>query len=256
MSKLSNLSYAQKKHLIAMVRAKQTQSKWNAYYSRVRFTAASLAADQYLLPAGGYVTAFSYGIGSPMNSAGLAGVNATASDTNILTPSQTISGEIVLVQGISLMYLAQSDANFLKQLDQSVSVKIKTNGTTEYKMGIPSMLPACGGLFGSSEAWSVAPSLPDQLSRSVGVITNGIPHSSNFYPLPEPMVWASSGQGDSAFNVELKVEQPVATIAQFSSVARVAGAGVAPYTPPTAAQVWADIMVVLIGCTVNPLSSY
>jgi hypothetical protein len=145
----------------------------------------------------------------------------------------------------------------VKALDQNVSVKIRLNGSIDYKLGIPSMLPACGGLFGSSEAWSVAPSLPDQVSRNIGSLTNGLPVSDNFFPLPEPMLWMSAGRGDSTFNIILKVEQPVSTIPQWGSAARAAVAdSVAPYTPPTAAQVFADIKVVLIGCTVNPLSSY
>jgi hypothetical protein len=123
------------------------------------------------------------------------------------------------------------------------------------------MVPSPGGLFGASEALSAAPSLGDQLSRSVGVISNGLPHITNYFPLPEPMVWSSSGQGDSNFNVIYKVERTVNTIAQFGSTARAAASGVAPYTPPTvsttasASQVFVDYMTVVVGVTINPLSS-
>jgi hypothetical protein len=251
------LTTAQKKELARHLGSKQTQTKWNSYYSRVRFTADTLAANVYSLAAGGYVQAFGYGRNQDMAAAGLAGVRATPADTNILTANQTIAGEMVLIEGVSIIMLAQSDANFAKRLDQTVSVKIKTNGTTEYLLGIPSMVPGCGGLFGSSEAWSVTPSIPDALSRSVGALSNGIPHSSNFMPLPEPMLWSSAGKGDSTFNVELKVEYAAATIAQFGSAARSAIADYQQaYTPPTAAQTFVDYMIVLVGCTVNPLSSY
>jgi hypothetical protein len=261
MSTLKNLSNAQRQKLKNIFNGLQTQSKWNSYYSRVRFTATGITVTgtlaSYTLAAGAQVEAFGYTRTGDMSAAGLPGTVATVADTNILTANQTIAGETVVIQGISIMALAQSDANFLKQLDQSTSVKIKLNGVTDYLLGIPSMIPACGGLFGSSEAWSVAPSLADQVSRNIGVITNGIPHSSNFFPLSEPMLWCAAGRGDSNFAIDLKIERNVATINQFGSTARAAIADyVAPYTPPTAAQTWVDYMIVLIGCTVNPLSSY
>jgi hypothetical protein len=250
----SGLSSAQQAAVNAALAGNPTQTKWNSYYSRIRITATSLAADVYTVAPGSEFQAFGYSRNGDMTAAGQPGVQATPADTNILTPNQTISGEMILIVGIGIIALTASDANLLKQLDQCTSVKIKTNGTQEYLLGVPSMVPSPGGLFGASEAWSVAPSLADQLSRSVGVISNGLPHISNFFPIPEPMIWASSGQGDSNFNVIYKVERTVNTIPQFGSVARAAGTGVAAYTPPTAAQVFVDYMTVVVGMTINPLS--
>jgi hypothetical protein len=262
MSVLRNLSQAQRNRLHKVLAGQQTQSKWNAYYSRVRFTSTvrvdAGTTSSFQLPAGAIVTAFGYTRTGDMAAGGLPGVIATIADTNIITANQTIASERVLIQGIGIMALAQSDAQFLKQLDQSTSVKLKLNGTTDYLMGIPSMSPGPGGLFGSSEAQSAAPDLASQVSRSFGVITNGLPHTSNFYPLPEPMLWGAAGQADSTFAVELKIERAVATIPTFGAGAgpRVAAAGVAPYITPAASAVFVDYMVVLVGCTINELSSY
>jgi hypothetical protein len=248
------LSPAQQSAVDNAMAGKATQTKWNAYYSRLRISATSLAANVYSIGAGQDFLGFGYGKNQDMTAAGLPGVQSTPADTNIITPNQTVSGEMVLIDGIGIIVLPQSDANFLKQLDQCVSVKIKTNGSQEYLMGIPQMLPGPGGLMGAAEAWSVVPNLQEQLSRSVGIISNGVPHSSNFYPLPEPMVWGPAGKGDSAFNVILHVERAASTISQFGGAARSAGTGIAVYAPPTAAQVFVDYMIVVVGRTVNPLS--
>jgi hypothetical protein len=257
----SGLSSAQQAAIANALSGNPTQTKWNSYYSRIRITATSTAntsatAQSFVVAPGTDFTAFGYTRNGDMSAAGLPGVVATPADTNILTPNQTISGEMLLIVGIGIIALTQSDANLLKQLDQCVSVKIKTNGTQEYLLGVPSMVPGPGGLFGASEAWSVVPNLQEQLSRSVGVISNGIPHVSNYFQIPEPMVWASSGQGDSAFNVIFHTERTCTTISQFGSTGRTAATGVATYVSPAFSQVFVDYMTVVIGCTINPLSSY
>jgi hypothetical protein len=256
-SAFAGLSTAQQQLVQAAVSGQPFQTKWNSYYSRIRITSTSLdpAGIGYSVAAGGEYTAFGYSRNGDMTAAGQPGVQATPADTNILTANQTISGEMILILGIGIIALTQSDANLLKALDQCVSVKIKTNGTQEYLLGVPSMVPTPGGLFGASEALSVVPSLPDQLSRSVGVLGNGLPHVSNYFCLPEPMVWASSGQGDSNFNVIYKVERTCNTIDQYSGASRIAGVGVAPYTKPAFGSIWVDYMTVVIGVTVNPLST-
>jgi hypothetical protein len=236
------------------------QRKWNSYYSRVRLVSSVLTANAYIAAAGPQVTAFGYGKGQDMAAGGVAGTNATACDTNILQANQTLAGETVVVQGISIILLGQSDANFAKQLDQNVSVAIVLNGTTVYRMGIPSMIPGCGGLYGASESISVVSDLQSQVGRQIGALSNGVPMASNFFPLPGPMIWNPAGKGDSNFAVQLVIERTTTTWAGFGGVTRAAIAdvatvnGVAPYTAPTAAQVFADYMIVLVGPTSNPLS--
>jgi hypothetical protein len=257
MGNYSGLSKSQQAAIANANAGLQTQTKWNSYYSRVRITSTSLSGASYVVAAGNTFQAFGYSRNGDMTAAGLPGVQATPADTNILTPNQTISGEMILIMGFGIMALAQSDANLLKQLDQCVSVTLKTNGTQEYLMGIPSMVPSPGGLFGSSEALSAVPDLASAVSRSFGVISNGVPYINNFFPLPEPMVWSSSGNGDSNLNVIFKTERQVTTDAQWSGggVTRAAGTGVQAYTGPAASAVFVDYMTVVVGVTINPLST-
>ncbi len=258
----SGLSSAQNAANTAALAGNPIQTKWNSYYSRIRITATAVSNTvAFTVAPGSEFQAFGYSRNGDMTAAGLPGVQATPADTNILTPNQTISGEMILIVGIGIIALTQSDANLLKVLDQCTSVKIKTNGTQEYLLGVPSMVPGPGGLFGNSEAWSAAPDLQASVTRSFGVISNGIPHVSNYFQIPEPMIWASSGQGDSNFNVIFKVERAATTLVQWGSTARaaiVATAGapgqVAAYTPPSFNQVFVDYMTVVVGCTINPLS--
>lgn len=87
-------------------------------------------------------------------------------------------------------------------------------------------------------------------------MSNGIPHCTNFYPFEEPMLWVQAGQGDSTLNVIFKSERATTTNAGYGSAARAAGTGVAPYTPPASAGlVYVQWMVVLVGRTINPLST-
>jgi hypothetical protein len=258
---LKNLTNKQRLMLARQLGTSQSQSKWNRYYSRVRLAATSQVfpvggGNIYSIPKGQIVKAFGYGRGGDMAAAGLPGVVATIADTNIQQPNQTNAGEIVLIEGVSMFMLSTSDANFAKQLDPSVSVVLETNGTTRYLLGIPSMIPGCGGLFGNAEAQSTAPSLQDSVSRGIGVITNGIPHASNFMPLPEPMLWNSAGRGDSTINISLTTEASVSTIATYGTASRAPAAAIQAYLAPLAAAVFVDFLVVFVGCTVNPLSTY
>jgi hypothetical protein len=254
-SKYQGLSTAQQAAVTAAIAGNPTQTKWNSYYSRIRISCtAGSSGVPYTVAQGNEFQAFGYSRNGDMTAAGLPGVQATPADTNILTPNQTISGEMILIMGIGIIALTQSDAQLLKALDQCVSVKIKTNGTQEYLMGVPSMVPGPGGLYGASEANSANPALGDAVSRSFGVISNGIPHITNYFPLPEPMIWASSGNGDSNFNVIFKTERAVTLLANYSGTTRTATTGVQAYTAPAFATVFVDYMTVVVGVTINPLS--
>jgi hypothetical protein len=260
---LPSASQPQSAAIQAFVKGIPFQSKWNSYYSRLHIPAASGGGGggtPYVVASGIEYFGFGYSRGQDMAAAGATGTVATYCDTNIQTPSQTISGESIEIDGVGIMILTSSDANLAKALDPVVSVKIRMNGSTDFPMGIPSMLPGPGGIFGASEAQSV---LPDQLSQAgvvVGAISNGLPFSGNYFPLPEPMVWACAGHPDSTLNVILKVERGVTTIAQYSGATRAAVAGgsstpgTAAYTQPAASAIYVDYMIVIVGRTVTGVS--
>jgi hypothetical protein len=260
---LTSASMPQSAAVQAFIAGVPFQSKWNSYYSRLHIPAASGGGGggtPYTVAAGIEYFGFGYSRGQDMAAGGAAGTVATYCDTNIQTASQTISGESIEIDGVGLILLTSSDANLAKALDPVVSVKIRMNGATDFPMGIPSMLPGPGGLFGASEAQSV---LPDQLSQAgivVGALSNGIPFAGNYFSLPEPMVWACAGHPDSTLNVILKTERAVTTIAQYSGATRAAVAGgattsgTAAYTQPAASAIYVDYMVVVVGRTVTGIS--
>jgi|ERR1017187_625987 hypothetical protein len=261
-----SLTSSQNSLIQKVMKGQATQTKWNSYYSRVRVGGAAsgtnittLAAGQYTIQPAAPLRAFSYGRGQDMASAGIPGVLATAADTNITTANQTVAGEVLVIEGIGLILLGQSDAGLAKQLDQNLSVIIKLNSSTEYLLGVPSMVPGPGGLYGVSDAPSVGAGTLEQFAM-IGAMSNGIPSASNFMPLPEPMVWLPAGQGDSNFNVNLNVERATSTLLGYAHATRVEIASiatispVAPYAAPLGTAVFVDYMVVLIGQTANPLS--
>ena len=171
-------SKPQSRALQAYLSGNPFNSKWNAYYSRIRIAATSgTSATGYTTTAGTEFLGFGYSRGADMGPAGNAGVIATYADTNIQTPSQTVAGEAIEIDGVGMIVLGQSDANLLKNIDQNTSVKIRMNGATDFPMGIPSMLPGPGGLFGVSEAQSVASPQEAQVAIQIGMMTNGIPTS-------------------------------------------------------------------------------
>jgi hypothetical protein len=258
---VSGSSKPQSRALQAYLAGEPFNSKWNAYYSRVHIACTSGGAGAaFVVAAGTELFGFGYYRGGDMAAAGQNGTTATYADTNIQTASQTISGEAIEIDGVGLILLTTSDANLAKSLDPNVSVRIRLNGNVDYPMGIPSMLPGPGGLYGASEAQSVVPSQLDQAGIVVGAMSNGIPHVSNFYPLPEPMIWASAGHPDSTLNVVLKTERTTTTIAQYSGAARTAVAGgatspgTAVYAVPALSAVFVDYMIVVVGRTVHPQS--
>lgn len=243
-----------------------TQSKWNSYYSRVRFE-STLAALTYSIASGLESKAFSYGVGSGMTSAGFITIAdvATYADTNLQTQNQTVAGENVIVKGVGIMLQPHSDFQLAKRADFSISVRAVINATMVYPLGIPSMIPGPGGLTGFGDSATVGAPQLGQLEK-VGVVTNGMPIATNYFAFPDPLIWRSAGNGDSAFNVILKTERKIATdinlgLAARAGVAAGAGtSGAAIYTPATATAAGPqfgtvlDYMVVLIGRTLNPLS--
>jgi hypothetical protein len=259
---MSGLTANEQGIIAAVVGRNAAQTKWNSYYSKVRFN-TTLASLTYTVAQGQTVTAFGYGIGQDMAAGGRAGNPATPADTNITAANQTISGESVLIRGIGLLLMSGSDAHLAKQSDGQISVIASLNGgNPTYKLGIPTMLPGPGGFYGRSEAASVGPSPAEVVNGNIGALSNGLPSASNYFPFEEPIIWRSAGKPDSAFNVQLRAEYAFSTnvnyaIASRAAIAAVASSfvGVNVYNAPSAAATYLEFMVELVGCTFNELSS-
>jgi hypothetical protein len=220
---------------------------WNTYYSIVRFQAAvSVASPVTTLTfaAGTELRAFSYKIGDALTTAGfdVSVGNATEADTNLVNAGATIAGELVKVNGCSLMPSQITDIELFKSLEANMSVAISMNGDAQrYRLGRMMMLPGAGGVMGGGPTTAITPNLGNAVELSQGW-SNGWPDIANFFPFPMPMIWSPSGETDSNFNLVLKLWRQVVWV----ETARAAASGVNAYTPPTAVGqfgTFVDVMV-------------
>lgn len=214
----------------------QKFSLWNKYYSRVRAQASVTTGPTgytYTFASGTELRAFGYAIGQSMDGVGFpAATIATPADTNLIKASETISGENVIIYGMSLLLDADSDAGLAQVLVPNLSVTISMNGDqNSYRLGNAQVVPGGGGLYGFGESRVEVPTLNSSLSNISGALANGLPHSDDFYPFPQPISWTSAGRADSTFIVKLRVEREVNFTT--ASLDRAAGAGVAAWTHPS-----------------------
>jgi hypothetical protein len=206
---------------------------WNNYYSVVRFQAlVNVAGGVTTLT---FQTAeqrpFSYRINDPLVGAGFDATlgNATDAETNLVKAGETIAGEQLEVDGISLMPSSITDIGLWKLLIANMSVTISMDGDSHrYRLGRPDMICGSGGTFGSGVSPTLVPALDSSLATDSS-FSNGWPVVDNFYPFPQPLLWTPSGETDSNFNVVLKLVRQQVVVEQ----ARIGAAGVAPFTPPT-----------------------
>jgi hypothetical protein len=224
----------------------QRAKTWNNYYSVVRFSAqVSVAAPTTTLTfAPGELRPFSYRIGDNLVTAGFDAsfLNATDCETNLVTSGQTIAGEQLQVDGISIMPSSVTDIGVWMQLVANISVVISMDGDAQrYRLGRVDMIPGSGGTFGNGRTATLVPDLASSLNTQ-NAFSNGWPVIDNYYPFPQPLLWTPSGETDSNFNVVLRLVRQQVIV----ETARAAATGVAPYTPPTGVGqfgTFADFMV-------------
>lgn len=221
---------------------------WNNYYSIVRFSAivsvvppvSTLTFQQQAL------RPFGYRIGDNLTVAGFDPTfgPATDAETNLVKAGETIAGEQLEVDGISLMPSPVTDIGVYKQLIANMSVVISMDGDSHrYRLGRPDMIPGSGGTAGAGFTSTVVPPITSSIAVDNG-FQNGWPVVDNFYPFPQPLIWTPSGETDSTFNVVLTLVRQIVFVETARTLDLVNG--VAPYTPPTVAGqfgTFADIMV-------------
>jgi len=253
------------------------------YYSTVKFNAPASGDPgavpvTYDLARGTIIEAFSYANGDPKVTAGYSNGDgvATKADTNITTRFQTIGGQNVIIHGIGLQWLPAAmtlndgevaphrlrlpDAAFIAALNNSVSVELTLNADENtFRMGTIGMLPGAGGLMGGSDDISGDSSLAGN-KRSIAFPTNGWPVRSNFFAMPEGLIWRNQGNADSQLKLKFEVtraiqlfsggspEHNIADVAFDNTPAGVAsGAGQAFPT-----ELVAELKVILIGSVLGP----
>jgi hypothetical protein len=192
------------------------------YYSTVKFRAVrSGASGAFLytmaLPARG-IRAFSYGLGDDKTSGGYLAADgqATAADTNIITRNQTIAGQYVEIRGLAFQWhnaaldnpgaagavpqIRLADAEFLSVLHRDVSVELGLNGDEQtFKLGTIGMIPGAGGLRGGAPLLTGLAVL--DANQDAQFAANGWETRSNFFRVPEGLIWKTSDKPDGNLNI-------------------------------------------------------
>jgi hypothetical protein len=202
---------------------------------------------------------FSYGVSQDMAAAGRAGVVATQADTNLQAGGQTRDQADVFIYGLSAMVEPNSEAGFLADLFRETDLTISTNGDTTVPIGKMADYPGPGGLFGAARSSLLIPAIDGTggvdggAGVSLSFASNGNPTAHSFRQFHSPIFW--SGVGGGADSSLALVATPRRTITKTSAVARAAAAGVAVFTPITAAIGIVDIRFVLRAASVRVRSA-
>lgn len=251
------------------------------YHSTIKFPFSKAGEAggpyTYTLGAGFEARAFSYGQRQTMASAGFpsALALATPADTNLAEANQTVGAESVLITGIALQVLHGAihpdsanadhmageyfaDARALAALEPHVSVRVGLNGDKQvHELGTLGMLPGAGGLTGAGIDALQMPQIEGS-SPQFHFHANGWPIRSNYYKLPEGLIWQSKGNADSMLNVIFRLEREVILYSggdpenNAIGVDEAAAAGIRGYAFPEEIQVL--LKVILVGEKVGPRS--
>jgi hypothetical protein len=234
----------------AQLRALQNQKRVTAYpyYSTVTFYAFRQGDPpgpyNWGIARGAEARAFSYGKGQAMTNAVMSSVAlagypiATPAETNLVKASETISGESVEIGGLSVMvkqygmtdsedpsqhYLCSGE--LLAALQTSVSVDISVNGDqNRFHLGVLSMLPGAGGLVGAGMHDNVQPSLGG-VDNPTEFTNNGWATRSNYFRMPEGLIWRPKGQADSQLQLIFRAEREIAIYSGGSAANNVPNQG-------------------------------
>ena len=219
------------------------------YYSRVKFFAERVGPAggpyTYVIPRGSEVTAYSYAIDDIMTSAGFTQGDGTASsvDTNLTNRRQTTGGQSVLIHGIGIQPLPallhvptgaaggtipnvrKVDASLLSALFEAVSINLALNGGENgFRLGSLGQIPGAGGLCGASFDTTGNNGLAGE-DKNIAFATNGQPSRSNWFRVPEGLVWRQQGNSDSNLDIRFRVERTITIFSGGSAEAQAIGGG-------------------------------
>lgn len=226
------------------------------YYSRVLFEVPAVEAPPgtftYGIAQGQERRAFGYAKTDPVQGMGGAFNAATPADTNLMSKGQTLAGQTVLIQGVSVMVQPTSDFELARVFLTECSCSIGLNGDSQVmEMGTPLNLPGIGGLYG----WGFSALLQPDAQAPAGTQfaklgANGLPHADDFRRVPEGLIWRPAGHTDGTLVIKFRAERPSSVVA----VARAAQANplILPFTPPAVARL--DLMVHLICIAISDAS--
>ena len=241
------------------------------YFSTVKFKAIRSGASGSFVYTMATQTrglrAFGYALGETKEAAGYAAIDgqATAADTNIITKNQTISGQFVEIKGMAFQWhtcglnapsaglqtLRYLDGNFVSALHRVISCEMGVNGDEQtYKLGTIGMIPGAGGLRGGASLLSGLGAL--DANQDTQFAANGWETRSNFFRVPEGVLWTTSDKPDGNLNVIFRQQEPLVLPAGGSPENNALATTAAPiasvsrgYNYPT--ELVAELKVFLIG---------
>jgi len=226
------------------------------YYSRVLFEVDAVEAPAgtftYTIPQGQERRAFGYAKTDPVQGMSGAFNAATPCDTNLMTKGQTLAGQTVLIQGVSVMVQPGSDFELARQFLTECSCSIGLNGDSQVmEMGTPLNLPGIGGLYGWGFTGVLAPDAQGNATSQFSKLgANGLPHADDYRRVPEGLIWRPAGHTDGTLVVKFRAERPSSVV----SVERVAQADplIFAFDPP--ARIKLDLMTHLICIAISDAS--
>lgn len=241
------------------------------YYSTMRFNAAANGTASpnavYTCASGGR-KAFNYRIGDiPGAGAGFSTTfQATKSETNLLKASETRDNADVYIWGIALEIRPGSDAWLTKEIWRSGYLELALSGTDQYLLGPFGMFPSAGGLYGQDRTNLQSADKDSPVGPLVGHMNNGNPQSSNYFRLPQPILWQKNGAGkDTSLVMTGTIDTAIASNAGPGSVglgvtraavaAGTANMTASAYTVPVDGTVFTDIRIRLMSVSVSDRST-
>lgn len=221
------------------------------YYSTVKLFAEQVAAAPggpytWTIPAGTEVLAFAYRVGEGRGIAGFTPQDgpATIADTNLVNAGQTTSADNVLIHGIALQILpamlhqdaAGEDADTdpsvnlvdhrqLSAIVEACSVELSLNGgTNAFRLGRIVQIPGAGGLAGAAHD---ASGYQGQVGagKDLSWGQNGWQLRSNYFRVPEGLMWRRQGKPDSNLVLRFVLRRAVTIFSGGSAENQAVGGG-------------------------------
>ena len=240
------------------------------YYSTVRFNAAqngTASPNAVYTCISGTRKCFNYRIGDvPGAASGFGTQQMTKSETNLLKASETRDNADVFIWGIALEIRPGSDPWLTKEIWRQAYLELALSGTDQYLLGPFHFFPSAGGLYGVDRTNLQGADLQSAAGPQVGHLNNGNPQSSNYFRLPQPILWQKNGGGkDTSLVMSASIDAAIASNAGPGSVglgvtraAVAAGTANAPataYTVPVDGTVFTDVRIRLMSVSVSDRST-
>ncbi len=228
-------------------RARQGVSKCDPYYSKIRVPVVTVAVaggnHTLTVPAATY-SCFDYAIGDTMSNAGYPTAapydKATIADTNLMSKSETMSNEFVVIDAISMLLMPRSDAELARRIWPELYCSIAMEGKSNFiRLGNPSLLGGGGGPVGNSQSVIRMPNNQDVRSVNEGTMTNGTSSVNDVKFLDDPIVWGPKGRVDSNLSFEVRIPRTITWIAPARTVD--AANNITAFTPPAAQTAISDV---------------